>query len=130
MDAGLVRAARAGIEVLLKLKGSDIVLVPAKGTKVEQPGGGYDYLPATPRAAQRFSIADVTGRTSSQTVTESGLATNQRQLSMTGRYNSLAEIGDEWQDSEARYRVDELIVDNEYKKQWIVMQIGQGSNYG
>jgi len=130
MDAGLVKAARSAIEVLLKLKGNDIVLLPAKGTRTEQPGGGYKYAATAPRVSQRFSISDRTGRNSAKSTGESDVTVLVRTLDVVGRYNAVAEIGDEWSDSEARYRIDELIIDNQYQKRWLATQIGQGSNYG
>jgi hypothetical protein len=132
MDAGLVKAAQQAIEVLLKLKGVDITLIPGKGTAVEQPGGGYNYGDTTALAPQRFAIRDLQkgGTGKNPGTSDTGVTVLNRQLTLVGRVDAIAEVGDYWVDDENRYRIDELVIDNEYKKQWLVTQVGPDPHYG
>lgn len=129
MDSGLVDAARASIEVLLDLDGTDIVLVQGKGTRTEQPGGGYTYSVGAVRPVQRFSIADRTRAGSSRRTGDSGVVVLNRDLALVGRHDAVAEEGDYWIDGGTRYRIDELVVSNEYKREWKVTAVGpEGTN--
>lgn len=131
MDAGLVKAGRAGIEVLLKLKGADIILTPP-GTKVEQPGGGYKPETGSALAPQRFSVSDETGRGSAKNPgdSDSGVTLLTRTLMLTGRYNATAPIGSQWSDGQNRYRVDEMVVDSQWQRKWLCTQVGPDPSYG
>lgn len=132
MDAGIVEAGKSAIDVLLNLKGVDLVLTPAKGSKIEQPGGGFKYADGAALPSQRFSLSDRTGQSSAKTegTTDTGVTVLTRQLVMTGRFDAQASIGSTWSDGTNLYRVDELIVDNEYKRQWLATQIGPDPHYG
>ncbi len=124
MDAGLVKGARQAIEVLLKLKGENIVLTPAKGIKIEQPGGGNKYANAAARPSQKFAIRGRDRGSSAKVTGESGVTMLIHPLVMTGRHDALADIGDEWSDGTNRYRIDEIVIDNEYKREFSAVGIG------
>lgn len=131
LDPGLIKAGRAGIEVLLKLKGTNVVLT-RPGTKVEQPGGGYKPEPGIDLAEQRFSVSDQTSTSSAKNLgdIDSGVTLLTRTLMLTGRYNATAPIGSQWSDGQNRYRVDEMVVDSQWQRKWLCTQVGPDPSYG
>lgn len=121
---------RAGTKAFIDDDPVEIVLIPSQGVKVEVPGGGYDYAPAAPRAAQRFKVINQTSDGSAKSESESGIVASNRDYVLLGEYNAVAEVGDTWNDGNNRYRVVELLVENGYERKWRVTSLGPEPNYG
>lgn len=111
---GILAAARNAIEILLKFKGVEVVLTPAKGATIQKPSGGDDFTEGVDRAPQLISLSKI-----GADVVSDGENDEQRYVIrnyiLTGRHDMLIAIGDRWSDSEADYRVDTLDQTNGYK---------------
>lgn len=83
---------------------SVIALVPGKGTKVEKPSGGYDFEDASPRDEQTFRIIDIVG---DQTQAE-GLNSRKFSYVLVGMPDSVAEVGDWWNDGINCYAITSI----------------------
>ena len=111
MQAGIVKAAKDAIDVLLRLKGDSIVLTAAGG--VQRPGGGFDFSDGgTVRDPQVFAFRD----RSSSTPTKAGESRkdlDEEQI-MTGRFDAEVEPGDRFERNGIAGVVDK-VTRNEYK---------------
>lgn len=130
LNPGLVKAGKQAIEVLLKLKGEDIVLTAEQGTSVEQPSGGYKFEPAVPLASQRFSIRSTGGDGDGVTESESGVTTQRFPYILTGRWNCNVPVPSYWVSGSNRYRVERELVRNEYSRKFGVTSQGPRPVYG
>lgn len=130
MDAGLVQAGRAGIEVLLQLKGERISLIPERGVKIEQPSGGYKYAEATPIAPQRFALRNNSGESDGTTESDSGIVNQVFPYILTGRWNCNVPVPCYWVSGANRYRVERELVRNEYSRKFGVTAQGPEPRYG
>lgn len=116
-DAGILRAARQAIEVLLKFKGIEIVLTPNKGTRVRQPGGGHDFIPPGPRAVQLFALSKTSAFDGIEYSPNDDGKNQKRSYVLTGRHDAAIAKGDTWEDDEAEYQVDTLDQTSGFKTQ-------------
>lgn|GEM_PF-5601821 len=101
------RPARNAVAELLRLRGRKIVLTPLSAG-VEKPGGGRDYTPAPPRAAQIFALfktSDLDGREESQT--DEGLS-RKSDYKLIGWFDAAIAVGDTWSDDTADYTVESV----------------------
>jgi hypothetical protein len=113
-NAAILSAARQAIEVLLRFKGSDVVLTPKNGTVVAKPGGGRDFVPAEPRPVQRIALSKVGADNYGAAGTDDGQYVT-RSYVLTGRHDMQIAVGDFWEDAEANYTVDTLDQTNGFK---------------
>lgn len=130
LEAGLVKAGKQAIEVLLKLKGDDLVLTAEKGTEVEQPSGGSHFVPAAPLAPQRFALRSNSGESDGITESESGIVTQKFPYILTGRWNCNVPVPSYWVSGSNRYRVERELVRNEYCRKFGVTSSGPRPVYG
>lgn len=105
-DAGIIRAARSAIDVLLKFKGVSIVLY-RKGTATKFDDGGHDFAQPYPLIAQKFAVTQLGGD-----ILEDGndgdTPVVKRNYQLTGKFDADVRIDDTWEDAEADYRVESV----------------------
>ncbi|ABD58436.1 gp20 [Mycobacterium phage PLot] len=121
---------RAGTRAFIDDDPTTIVLNRGQATRVEKPGGGYDFTPGAPRTAQIFKVINQTGDGSALTEAQDGIQTPVREYILLGAHDSVAEVGDWWVDGNNRYTVTELLVANGYERKWRVRSVGLEPNYG
>lgn len=103
--APILAAARRAIEILLEFKGFDVVLTPARGSVVEKPGGGRDFVAGNDRVPQTIALSNLTGDDISAATTDDGQYVVRR-YALTGRHDMVIAVGDTWQDAEAEFKVE------------------------
>jgi hypothetical protein len=116
-DAGILVAAQAAIEILLKFKGTDIVLTPNKGERVSKPGGGHDYVPPVDRDPQTFALSKTNAFDGIEFSPNDDGKNQKRAYVLTGRFDAVIAKGDTWSDDEADYQVDTLDQTSGFKTQ-------------
>lgn len=105
INPNLLRAARSGLEVLLKFKGVSVVMVPAKGTNTRKPSGGHDFQTAAGRAPQLIALSKIGSDIVQDSTNDQGKA-RMRQYILTGRWDMDLEINDTFSDDIADYLVE------------------------
>jgi hypothetical protein len=134
MKQPLINALRKGTDVILDQFGTLITLTPH--LRVKKPGGVYDWEPQTPRDPQVFNIEPVNATLQGLTGASGGITNlegakaHKWAYTLTGRYDSLVEIGDTWKNGETEYRVTALNPYNFYEKTAVVEAIGKDPAYG
>lgn len=114
----VVAGAAAGadsIRALLAMRGQLIVLTPATGMATEKPGGGFDYAPAAPRAAQvfaTFNTGGFDGREHSQN--DQGVV-RKLTIRLVGAADAQIDIGDTFTNDIATYEVASVDRSTPYK---------------
>lgn len=121
---------RASTRAFIEDDPTYISLLPARGTRVEKPSGGYDYGVAASRPVQMFKIIQQAGDSTAKGDSESGITTVNRGCILLGEWDSIAEVGDVWTDGANRYVVQELLAENGYERRWLVTAQGPEPNYG
>lgn len=105
-----------------------ISLIPSRGTSVEKPGGGYDYMPGTVRAEQEFKVIS---QSASDGIAESdGAQARSFDFIIVGQYDAAIEIGDRWTDGNNWYEVMGILPENGYERKASVKSLGAEPNYG
>lgn len=134
MKSSVLNALRKGTDTVLKLFGTEIVLIPHARTK--KPGGVYDWDPQPARPPQIFNIepnastlSGITGAGGGVTNIE-GAAAHTWAYSLTGRHDAAIEIGDTWTKDGTAYRVVSIQPSNLYERVGIVSAIGKDPSYG
>lgn len=110
----ITNAARQAIEVLLRLRGKDIALIPKTGSYVIKPGGGRDYVANAPRATQVFALTRLDDDTVEAAPTDEGKA-RKRSYRLTGRHTAVVRPGDAWEEDGTRYEVETVDDSTGYK---------------
>jgi len=105
INPSLLRAARSGLEVLLKFKGVQVVLIPAKGVQVRKPSGGHDFERADGRDPQYLALSKIGSDIVQDSTNDQGKA-RMRQYILTGRWDMDIEINDTFSDDIADYLVE------------------------
>lgn len=105
VNPNLLRAARSGLEVLLKFKGVATVLIPAKGDATRKPSGGHDFARAEAREPQFIALSKIGNDIVEDSTNDQGKA-RMRMYILTGRWDMDIEINDTFSDDIADYLVE------------------------
>lgn len=104
-NPSILAAAKQAIEVLLQFKGVAVAFVPQKGLTVVKPGGGEDFVAGIARTPQMLSLTQIGADLVTDASTDEQRYVTRNYVG-TGRWNMLVEVGDEWEDLAARYKVE------------------------
>lgn len=116
-NAGILNAAKQAIEVMLRLKGIDIELIPVKGSPVAKPGGGHDFVPPVNRDPQKFALSKTSGFDGLEYSPNDEGLNRKRAYVLTGRSDAEIAVGDTFSDDEADYTVDTVDATSGFKTQ-------------
>jgi len=111
----IVLAARDAQEVDFELRGREIILTPSTGAKTQKPGGGHDFAPDPPRAAQIFVLVTLDALPGEEESPNDGGAIRRRRYQLTGRYDAEVEIGDTWSEGGIKFNVEDVNFENDWK---------------
>lgn len=104
-NPGIIKAAKAAIEVLLKFKGIDVTLKPNKSVATAKPSGGHDFTSAGYRATQRIALSKVGNDIITESTYDQGAA-RMRNYVLTGRWDMAIAVGDTFNDDRVDYVVE------------------------
>ncbi|QNJ59228.1 hypothetical protein SEA_MRMIYAGI_13 [Mycobacterium phage MrMiyagi] len=127
-------ALRKATELSIRFDPRTIELVP--NTKVQKPGGVYDYTSQTPRPPQTFNVLPIAstlgGRSGSiDRIAESnGLKGHSWYFYLVGRHDCEMAINDTWSEGETMYRIISILPKNDYERRAVVEAFGKDPNYG
>lgn len=111
----LTETMRKAYDIYLGIRGIEIILTPGTGVKVSKPGGGADYKPASPRAAQVFVMNQIdVGEAKQRSMLDENIIRRLR-FSLTGRYDAVIRNGDEFNYRGMRYTVENVDYSKDYK---------------
>lgn len=134
LKPSILKALRKATDVSIKISPSEIVLIPH--ARVRKPGGGFDLEDGTPRDSQEFlvepvgaTLSGITG-TSGGAVQTEGAKGHSWSYTITGRYDSVMEIGDTWKEGNTLYRIEAIQPFNNYERVGVVSAIGGDPSYG
>ena len=118
-NAAVLNAAKKAIDILLKFKGFEVILVP-RNEIIAKPGGGRDFVPGEARDAQTVAMSLLGEERVDNASTDGGQFVI-RTYALTGLADLAIAIGDSWDDDEAEYTVEQVDKSSGFKTAAIVL---------
>lgn len=123
MDANELRVNIRNTQMFINQRPSTIILTPLARERIK--GGGYKDVEGTPRDPQTFRIIETTMVGDDQHLQQSEGEVRRQPSWLLGMPGAIVEMNDFWFDGDRRWRVAEVIRDNEYETRAVVEEVGK-----